>query len=85
MILPESIYETLKFIAGIIPLIVTFLGSTLLVLGVSESTTTIVLTVVGAIGTLIKGIVEKCKSTWYKEQAEITQYIEEVMGDESEE
>ncbi len=84
MILPESIYEALKFIAGIIPLIVTFLGSTLLVLGVSESTTTIVLTVVGAIGTLIKGIVEKCKSTWYKEYAELAQYYEEVT-DESEE
>ncbi len=84
MILPEKLYETLKFIAGIIPLIVTFLGSTLLVLGVSESTTTIVLTVVGAIGTLIKGIVEKCKATWYKEQAELTQYMEEVIDDTEE-
>ena len=82
MILPEKIYEGLKFIAGIIPLIVTFLGSTLLVLGVSETKTTIVLTVVGAVGTLIKGIVEKCKSTWYKEQAEMAQYYEEVTEDD---
>ncbi len=84
MILPEKLYESLKFIAGIIPLIVTFLGSTLMVLGVSETKTTIVLTVVGAVGTLIKGIVEKCKATWYKEQAEMAQYFEEVV-DESEE
>ena len=85
MISPEKVYETLKFIAGIIPLIVTFLGSTLLVLGVAESTTTIVLTVVGAVGTLIKGIVEKCKATWYKEQAELTAYIEEGLKDDNEE
>ncbi len=69
MILPSKLYDILKFIAGIIPLIVTAFGTISLALGMGEDQVNVILIVIGAIGTFLKGFIEYCKSQYYKIKA----------------
>lgn len=66
MTLPSKIYDILKLIAGIIPLIVTAFGTIAIALGMGEEQVNVILIVIGAVGTFIKGLIEFCKSNYYK-------------------
>ena len=66
MILPSKLYDVLKLIAGIIPLIVTAFGTIALAVGMGEEKVNIVLIIIGAVGTFIKGFLEICKANYYK-------------------
>ena len=66
MIMPSKLYDILKLIAGIIPLIVTAFGTIALAVGMSEDTVNVILIIIGAIGTFIKGLIEFCKANYYK-------------------
>lgn len=83
MILPSKLYEFLKFLVKLIPLLVTFVGTVCLACGVAETKVNIILVIMGAVGTLIEGIVEACKATHWKIQAKdavmsITDYDKEL-------
>lgn len=89
MILPQKVYEILKFVVKFIPLMVTFLGTVLLSLGVGDNVVSIILTVLGAIGALVEGLVEIVKANHYKIKTEEGSIIsieaaqdEEVEGQE---
>lgn len=56
--LPNGVYDVLKWIACIcIPALVTFLGVVLGVLEVNPKTVNIIVTILGALGTLIGGLI----------------------------
>lgn len=79
MIMPSKLYDILKLIAGIIPLIVTAFGTISLALGMNEDKVNVILIIIGAVGTFIKGLIEYCKAHYYKVKAndtvvEISQY-----------
>lgn len=89
MIMPSTLYDILKLIAGIIPLIVTAFGTISLALGMNEEKVNVILIVIGAVGTFIKGLIEFCKANYYKIQAngdlvDISQYDNDP-SDEKEE
>lgn len=66
IVLKQKVYEWLKFAVKFIPLLVTFLGTVLLTCGVADSIVSIVLTILGAVGSLAEGVVEICKANAYK-------------------
>ena len=80
MILPSKVYDILKFLVRFIPLLVTFVGTVALVLGASEQTVNIILVILGAVGTLVEGLIEICKANHYKFIAEdgAVYYIDDV-------
>lgn len=84
MILPEKVYEVLKFITKCVSPVVTLVGAIFMAIGISESTTTLVLTIIGAVGTFLGKIVEVCKANWYKDNTEIIyeEIPEEVTEDD---
>jgi len=66
MTLPQKLYDTLKFIVKFVPLLVAFLGTVLKVLNVGEDTINIILVILGAVGTLVQGLLEICRANHYK-------------------
>ena len=66
MTLPSKIYDILKFLVKFIPLLVAFLGTVLKVLGTGETTVNIILVILGAVGTLVQGLLEICRANHYK-------------------
>lgn len=70
MIIPSKLYDILKLIAGIIPLISAAFGTIALALGLGEERVNVIIIVICTIGTLIKGFVEFFKSNYYKIKAE---------------
>ena len=70
MTLPKKVYDALKFIVQLIPLIVTFVGATFIVCGINEDTTNIILVVLGAVGTMLTGVIQICRSNHWKLIAE---------------
>lgn len=82
MIMPSTLYDILKLVAGIIPLIVTAFGTISLALGMNEEEVNVILIVIGAVGAFIKGLIEFCKANYYKVKAngdvmDISQYDNE--------
>ncbi len=69
MIMPSKLYDILKLIAGIIPLVVTAFGTIALAVGMGEDLVNIILIVIGAVGTFLKGLIEYCKANYYKIKA----------------
>lgn len=66
MTLPKKVYEVMKFIVQLIPVIVTFVGATFIAFGISETTVNIVLVVLGAVGTALTGVVQICRANHWK-------------------
>ena len=70
MTLPKKVYEGLKFAVQLIPVIITFIGGTFIVCGISETTVNIILVVLGAVGTALTGLVQICRANHWKIVAE---------------
>ena len=69
MRLPNKVYDVLKWISCIcIPAVVVFLGVVLGVLEVNPKTVNIILTILGAIGTLIGSLIGVSTVKYNKEQ-----------------
>lgn len=66
MTLPKKVYEGLKFVVQLVPVLVAFVGSTFLVLGINESTVNIVLVMLGAVGAALTGVVQICRANHWK-------------------
>ena len=69
MLISDKLYTILKWISVIcIPAIVTFLGVVLGVLDVNPKTVSIIVTIIGAIGTLIGTLIGISTSTYNKQK-----------------
>ena len=69
--LPNGVYDWLKWISVIcIPAVVTFLGVVLGVLDVNPKTVNVIVTIIGAIGTLIGALIGVSTSTYNKQKGE---------------
>lgn len=84
MILPSKLYDILKLIAGIIPLVITAFGTIATALGMGEEKVNVILIVIGAVGTFIKGLIEFCKSNYWKIKVNGEQPIDISEYDNSE-
>jgi len=71
MKLPNKVYDVLKWIACIcIPAVVTFLGVVLGVLDVDPKTVNIIVTIIGAVGTLIGALIGVSTIAYNKENGD---------------
>ena len=71
MKLPNKVYDILKWIACIcIPAVVTFLGVVLGVLDVDPKTVNIIVTIIGAVGTLIGALIGVSTIAYNKENGD---------------
>lgn len=74
MTLPKKVYEGLKFVVQLVPVLVTFIGATFIACGVNETAVNIILIILGAIGTAMTGVVQICRSNHWKIIAEDGSY-----------
>lgn len=82
MIIPDNIYDVLKWVAMIcIPAVVTFLSVVLGVLSVDPKVVNIIVTIIAAIGTLIGSLIGVSTSAYKKQQNE--EKTEEKSEEES--
>ena len=69
MKLPNKVYDILKWISCIcIPAVVTFLGVVLGVLEVNPKTVNVIVTIIGAVGTLIGALIGVSTAKYNKEK-----------------
>ena len=66
MTLPSKVYDIMKFIVKFVPLLVAFIGTVFKVIGIGEETINIILVILGAVGTLVQGLLEICRANHYK-------------------
>lgn len=72
MRLPDKVYDILKWISCIcIPAVVTFLGVVLGVLDVNPKTVNIIVTIIGAFGTLIGALIGVSTISYNKEKSNV--------------
>ena len=68
MILNSKLYEAIKFIGYVVPELVAVIGGIFMACGVSDRVSTIVLTIIGGIGTMALVVQKYCKANYYKIQ-----------------
>lgn len=61
-------YDILNWLSAFIPLLVTFVGTVLTATGVGESTTNMILIIIGAVGTLLNGTLKISSAKYYRNQ-----------------
>ena len=71
MTLPSKVYDIMKFIVKFVPLLVAFIGTTFKVLGIGEATINIILVILGAVATMVQGLLEICRGNYFKERIKI--------------
>ena len=70
MVLKSKVYEIIKIISKIIPLVIALAGTILQVVGVGEATVNMILVILGAIGTFMTGLVELFRANHWRIQTE---------------
>ena len=68
----SKFYDKLNFVSRLIPLIITFLGAVLPAYNLTEQVLNIIMVTVGALGTLLNGILEISSKSYYKGKTEAT-------------
>lgn len=86
MVLPSKVYDVMKFIVKFVPLLVAFIGTVFKVLGIGEDTINIILVILGAVGTMVQGLLEICRANHYKVKAQegivpVDEYDPEKAGE----
>ena len=68
MKMSSDTYDKLTWLSNLIPLIVAFVGTVLAAVGIGEATINTVLIIIGAVGTLLNGILQISSKNYYKNQ-----------------
>lgn len=66
MYMDSKTYDILSWFSAFIPLVVTFVGTVLTATGVGESTTNMILIIIGAVGTFLNGTLKISSAHYYK-------------------